>query len=442
MCRSDDLDDADDRADRGADQGSDPSAPHARWVRIRGQSIDVSNFEHPGGSVIKFFHGLDGTAAFQSFHGHSKAAQYTLLSLPALDLPEDEAACGQPEAHAKAMMEAVASWRLRGLFQPRPLATAAYGAIVVGAVALSVALAPARPVAAGLLCGVAWAHCGFLQHMGGHYSMGSHSIAWQHFFEGLLKGGSASWWRGRHNKHHAKTNVIGEDGDLRTTPFFAWDPTLARLLPDWSLRTQAFTFLPALAAYVFVFAFTVRKYALLRRAWVEFALMLAHYALFAAALAAAGCSPREGAAFYAVGYAAQGVYLGFFFGLSHFAAERVPRTASWLQCTMHGTLNWSGSSALAGYASGFLNVQIEHHMAPQMPMQNLRLIRDDCRAIAAAHGLPYRELSFGAAVRHMLGGLHATGRAELARRADRERFSAAGAYAAAAGAVLGDLKAD
>ena len=79
----------------------------------------------------------------------------------------------------------------------------------------------------------------------------------QHFFEGLLKGGSASWWRNRHNKHHAKTNVLGEDGDLRTTPFFAWDMTLAQKVPDWSLKTQAFTFLPALGAYVFVFAYTV-----------------------------------------------------------------------------------------------------------------------------------------------------------------------------------------
>ena len=29
----------------------------------------------------------------------------------------------------------------------------------------------------------------------------------QHLFEGLCKGGSASWWRNRHNKHHAKVRA-------------------------------------------------------------------------------------------------------------------------------------------------------------------------------------------------------------------------------------------
>lgn len=40
-------------------------------------------------------------------------------------------------------------------------------------------------------------------------------------------------------------------------------------------------------------------------------------------------------------------------------------------------MNWAGSSAFAGYISGFLNVQIEHHMAPQMPMENLRKVKDE-----------------------------------------------------------------
>ena len=116
------------------------------------------------------------------------------------------------------------SWRERGLFKPRTMASVTYGLSVVGAIVASWLLAPYLPVVAGVLVGIAWAHCGFLQHMGGHRELGKVSLYWQHFFEGLCKGGSAAWWRNRHNKHHAKTNVLGEDGDLRTTPFFAWDP--------------------------------------------------------------------------------------------------------------------------------------------------------------------------------------------------------------------------
>jgi len=269
--------------------------------------------------------------------------------------------------------------------------------------------------------------------MGGHYELGRASIAWQHLFEGLCKGGSAHWWRNRHNKHHAKTNVLGEDGDLRTTPFFAWDATLAKKVPDWSLRTQAFTFIPALGAYVFIFAFTVRKYALVKKLWLELSLMVAHYALFAKALAYVGCSLKAAALYYCTGYAFQGMYLGFFFGLSHFAVERVPSEATWLESSMQGTVDWAGGSAFAGYLSGFLNVQIEHHMAPQMPMENLRKIRADCKALAKRFGQPYREMGFIAAVRLMLGGLARTGREELALRRS---------YVAAAAAVIDKIHAD
>merc|ERR1712070_1225788 len=122
--------------------------------------------------------------------------------------------------------------------------------------------------------------------------------------------------RNRHNKHHAKTNVLGEDGDLRTTPFFAWDSTLAKKVPNWSLRTQAFTFLPALGAYVFLFAFTIRKYVVAKRLWHEGILMVAYYMLFWYAISAMGHSFSTGMTYYCVGYCWQGIYLGFFFGLS------------------------------------------------------------------------------------------------------------------------------
>merc|ERR1719267_443894 len=341
------------------------------------------------------------------------------------------------------MTKLLQKWKDEGLFNPRPIASTTYGLLVVGAIASSIVLAPHVPVLCGIVVGTAWAHCGFLQHMGGHREWGVRwSFFWQHFFEGLLKGGSASWWRNRHNKHHAKTNVLGEDGDLRTTPFFAWDPTLAKKVPDWSLRTQAFTFLPALGAYVFVFAITTRKYVAVKGLWHELALMIGHYAIFSSMLHAAGCSLSQAMAYYCTGYAFQGIYLGFFFGLSHFAVERVPATATWLESSMIGTIDWGGSSAFLGYVSGFLNIQIEHHMAPQMPMENLRQIRADCKASAEKLGLPYRELTFLDAVKLMIGGLYQTGRDELKLREDRKKFTRTQAVMGAAGAVIECVKAD
>ena len=97
-------------------------------------------------------------------------------------------------------------WRDEGLFEPVPFKAGTYGGVIVALICFSVYMAPNYPVLAGLLVGTCWAHCGFLQHMGGHREMGAISFPWQHFFEGLCKGGSASWWRNRHNKHHAKVS--------------------------------------------------------------------------------------------------------------------------------------------------------------------------------------------------------------------------------------------
>ena len=60
----------------------------------------------------------------------------------------------------------------------------------------------------------------------------------------------------------------------------------------------------------------------MKRKWLEASLMVAHYAMFITALRAAGCGVGAGLLYYCVGYAFQGMYLGFFFALSHFAAER------------------------------------------------------------------------------------------------------------------------
>lgn len=419
---------------KGGDKSAAASEKAAKpqWIKVKDKFYDMSDFKHPGGNIVELFYGLDGTTGFESFHGHNLKADKFLKALPELKEPPKEQT-PQAKGHVEATSAMIAKWKKEGLFEPRPVVSSAYGLSVVAAIVLSVGLAPSAPLLSGLLVGTAWAHCGFVQHMGGHHEMGSLSFAVQHFFEGLCKGGSASWWRNRHNKHHAKTNVLGEDGDLRTTPFFAWDLTLAKQVPDWSLKTQAFTFIPALGAYVFIFAYTVRKFAVVKKLWLEVFLMVAHYGCFALGLHAAGASAAQAACYYATGYAFQGIYLGFFFGLSHFAVERVPSEATWLESSMCGTVDWAGGSAFAGYLSGFLNVQIEHHMAPQMPMENLRKIRADCKALAVQFDLPYREMSFYAAVKLMLGGLWTTGAQELERR---------NSYAAAAAAVLEKLHAD
>jgi len=182
-------------------------------------------------------------------------------------------------------------------------------------------------LSAGLLLGCAWAWTGWLQHYSGHVGFWGYrpaDFACHLIFENLWKGGSGAWWRSRHNKHHAMPNMIGVDGDLATTPLLAWDPILAKKCPSWALKIQDAFFLIWLFLYVPVLGISARMFAYKKRLWPELAMMGVHYYLLWQFF-----KGTDSQGFYDMGvmfmlaYGVQGVYLGFFFGLNHFAEDRI-----------------------------------------------------------------------------------------------------------------------
>lgn len=94
------------------------------------------------------------------------------------------------------------SWRARGLYKPDTAFWAVWCTAIVGLCALGLWVGG---VVGGIILGVGWAHCGFVQHHAGHMGY----LRLQTLFECLIKGGSARWWRNRHTKHHAFPNVPG-----------------------------------------------------------------------------------------------------------------------------------------------------------------------------------------------------------------------------------------
>ena len=61
-------------------------------------------------------------------------------------------------------------------------------------------------------------------------------------------------------------------------------------------------------------------------------------------------------------------------------------------------------------ALGGLNLQIEHHLFPNMPRGNLRRARPVVRAYCAERGVPYVEVGLVESYRQALAHLHAVGR--------------------------------
>ena len=53
-----------------------------KTIKINNNEYDITNYNHPGGSVIHYMTGQDATFAFEEFHYRSKKANLVLQSLP------------------------------------------------------------------------------------------------------------------------------------------------------------------------------------------------------------------------------------------------------------------------------------------------------------------------------------------------------------------------
>lgn len=237
-------------------------------VMINGVLYDATNFQkrHPGGNVIAKFDMSkvpDATDAFNNFHHGSVRAQKMLKGLPVMNEEKEST-----ELESKSVKDAdtvisadfrtmLEGWDTKGHYEGGQLEFFIWGLVVTMSVYFSYWLmSHGYPIAGGIVVGFAWGQCGFVQHHAGHLAFtGIPHIDYsvQAFFESVLKGSSARWWRNRHNKHHAMPNSIEHDGDLRTTPFFAWDEVLIKKIPTSFLRIQHFMFIPLLGKRVYTF---------------------------------------------------------------------------------------------------------------------------------------------------------------------------------------------
>jgi fatty acid desaturase 2 (delta-6 desaturase) len=386
-------------------------------VKINGNEYNLTEFRnrHPGGNIIDQYDIQkvpDATDAFNTFHFHSLYAANLLKSLPIINTTQ------QTPSNFQLLID---TWKEAGLYNQRIFpfifwALSIFGITISGFILLKLGY----PIIGGIVVGLGWTHCGFVQHHSGHLAFtGKPEIDWlvQTFFECVLKGGSARWWRARHNKHHAMPNSIEHDGDLRTTPFFAWDDILVKKVPTFLLRVQHIFFIPMLVLYVPVFFITTKLFVIRKKYWDELGLIFIHFLLSSLFFN----NWFDFALFYFIGYAIQGVYLGVMFGLNHYALPRVnDDSTDWVEWQLVSTCNWGVKSTFARYASGFLNLQIEHHIAPQMPAENYSMIVDDIRNYANKHKLPYVEFTFFEALYNMLYGLKATADKELLLRFKRD----------------------
>lgn len=421
-------------------------------ITIDGVTYDITEFKHPGGSIINYMKNTaDATEVFREFHHRSSdRVNKVLQSLPIY--PEIAPPLVAPEHtltdHQKAMTADFREMReklvAQGLFEPdyihvyfRMLELAFYFGMGTWLASYN--------IYASVLSFIAFkTRCGWVQHECGHLSFtGNKRIdrAFQVFTMGFGAGVSSSVWNSMHQRHHAAPQKIKHDIDLDTTPFVAFfnrafestrhGPNTARFMNRWWMRLQAWTFLP-LVNGIFVHLL-----------WMYY---LHPKKVFHRVCSATTREERSSAAFelvcmtashislplifYTGGGGGGGlvwsyfllmvvnfwnlVYLFGHFSLSHSFTGVVPETKHllWFEYALDHTVNISTRSALVTWIMGYLNFQIEHHLFPSMPQYKNALAAPYVRAFCERHAptLKYTEHSYKDAWRLMLSNLDQVGK--------------------------------
>ena len=198
-----------------------------------------------------------------------------------------------------------------------------------------------------------------------------------------------SWWHDKHNqRHHSDPNRIGVDGDIDVSLFaFAIG------------RASSISFLFAGIHYVL----TGRpvKYSLTEPLLVV-AHLMAYFALLFFLL-----EPLHAVLFIAVHQVIEGLYMGLVFAPNHKGMPVLdgdtPMSFLRQQVT---TARDVSAHPITDFVYGGLNYQIEHHLFPSMPRNNLKraqpLVREFCRA----RSIPYHETSLMQSHWEILGYMH------------------------------------
>ena len=430
-------------------------APKSQFIKIDGATYDVTNFDHPGGSIIGYAgaNGDDAGNTFREFHARSRVARRYLASLPRRN-ERDVDVVVENEIEKDEIQQDYLNMRAKlvdlGCFEPDPIHVYFRLMEIAFFFGLGVWLAPHNIYASMFAFLMFKTRCGWVQHEGGHLSLTGNKAVdrrIQIVTMGLAGGLSGTFWNTMHHKHHATPQKIKHDIDLDTTPAVAFFKTAfeentngrpaSRYMNRWWMRFQSWLFLPV-ANGIMVHGFwtyylhpkrvisAIRSAPTAQKKWthvVEATCMLScHIVLPGIFYARGGYSPLAAYALLVLCNFWNVIYLFGHFSLSHTFTDVVPETANlrWYEYAIGHSVNISTNSALVTWIMGYLNFQIEHHLFPSMPQYKNALASRHVREFCAkwdgfgatnnsALKLKYREYGYWDAWRKMFTNLSDVG---------------------------------
>mmetsp|Transcript_48917 Transcript_48917/g.99880 ORF Transcript_48917/g.99880 Transcript_48917/m.99880 type:complete len:445 (+) Transcript_48917:57-1391(+) len=414
-------------------------------VAIDGVVYSLKGWDHPGGDQIKLFGGNDVSVQYRMIHpfhaaslvqkmprvGRIKSARvdYTFGSAFEKDLKDSVAKIVKPNQR----------FATPGFYFRLTFYVSLYWALLFSYVYYG---------SSWLLCaalGVSQAFIGLnVQHDANHGAISAWPVINEIFgFGADLIGGSKYLWLQQHWTHHAFTNDVDRDPDATSTdPFFLFhnypsDSPMRKAMHAF----QHFYMLPVLSFYWISSVFnttaisvthTSAKQAGMRfeNSYLEAARPIT-WALRAFYIATTALSPfLYHAPMTALAHVwfmsiCESLALAIPFALSHNFehSERQPVAAgpvNWYKSQVETSCTYGGK--VAGWLTGGLNFQIEHHLFPRMSSAWYPYIQPTVQEVCARHGVRYEYYpSFFSNARSTLSYVAAVGAGDIAPPSKKDK---------------------
>ena len=340
---------------------------------IDGATYDVSSYKdyHPGGKLIlENLAGQDVTEAFRVFHPRSMKPFLHGLKVKRRQNPK----LNDFLALEKRMHEL-------GLFQCSALFYIEKSLILIILFATACSLRSSNLFFSAICLGMFWQQLAFVGHDVGHSSVNGRKLD---FFFGTLFGNtlggiSLGWWKHSHSVHHATPNDKTRDPDVQHLPVLAVDKKMFGFYSNfhgrWFKMGWLAKFLVSHQTYLFYPVMSVARFNLYAQSLIwsltkgsalDTLTLFAFYTWFFI-LAFSGDSPFT---YIYVSHAMTGL-LHVQICVSHFAENILDCHLDWVDRQSCTTIDVNCSPAMDWFHGG-LQFQLEHHLFPRLPRENLR----------------------------------------------------------------------
>lgn len=417
--------------------------PNDAWMVYRNKVFDVSGWhEHPGGDVLFTHSGDDFTDIFNAFHPKSAFADLEKFYIGELDMAnstegfnlgvkktEEQAKFEEGYRNLRTQLIRDGMYKTSHAYYAMKMATqlslwsvATY--LVWNAGNCSPLVAWLSLVLSAAIYGLFFQQSGWLAHDYLHHQVHDNRFIndMMGFIAGnLFQGFSASWWKNKHNSHHAVPNLHEScpdahdgDPDIDTMPLLAWSMTMARHAESskfgaWMIKNQAVTYFPILTvariswvlqSFFHVFdALPIKIWGDKKRHYVQYPksemfFLVLHYVwyFYAAGCAFSACGIGGTVAWICLNNGLCGLFLALVFGLGHngmstYDADKRPDF--WklqVTTTRNITSNWFND-----WFCGGLQYQVDHHLFPMIPRHNLGKVNKQVTKFCKENGVTYHK---------------------------------------------------